>query len=88
MLIADRSRVILPPSMMAESEDEVIKWIYGGGALCPYNADAIKESCILTPLNCASLEINHKVRQISKEENSTHKESTVSLLFSNRSLIC
>ena len=51
----------LPDSFMAEKEEDIINWIYGGGALCVDNADEIKDSCVLTPLNNASLEINHKV---------------------------
>lgn len=46
---------------MAESEDEVIQSIYGNGAMRVEDADDVKDSCILTPLNDASLEINHKV---------------------------
>ena len=46
---------------MVDEEDDVIKWIYGGGALSVDSAEAIKNSCVLTPLNDASLEINHKV---------------------------
>lgn len=46
---------------MAETEDEVIDSIYGNGAMRVEDADDVKDSCILTPLNDASLEINHKV---------------------------
>jgi hypothetical protein len=47
--------------LAANTEDEVIAWMYGGGELRVNDADDIKECCVLTPLNVASLEINHKV---------------------------
>lgn len=52
---------LLPRELMAETEDEVIDSIYGNGAMRVEDADDVKDSCILTPLNDASLEINHKV---------------------------
>ena len=51
----------MPENFMVDEEDDVIKWIYGGGALSVDSAEEIKNSCLLTPLNDASLEINHKV---------------------------
>jgi hypothetical protein len=47
--------------MLAQSEEEIVDWIYGKEDLRVEDADSIKESCILTPLNDASLEINLKV---------------------------
>lgn len=55
------NRVKLPRHLLAESEDEIIDSIYGNGALRVEDAEDIKNSCLLTPLNDASLEINHKV---------------------------
>lgn len=54
----------MPSELMVESEEEIIEWIYGNGALRVENADDIKECAILTPLNEASLEINHKVSEL------------------------
>lgn len=59
---SDKNRVKLPQHLYAKSEDEAIDWMYGGNVLRVDNADDIKDSCLLTPLNDASLEINHKVR--------------------------
>jgi hypothetical protein len=63
----DRSCAIIPKELMAETEDDVINWIYGKGDLRVEDADGIKDSCILTPLNDASLEINHKVRMFNNQ---------------------
>ena len=52
----------MPGDLMVKEEDDVIQWIYGGGVLRVDDADDIKNSCVLTPLNDSSLEINHKVR--------------------------
>jgi hypothetical protein len=57
----DLSCVEIPQDLMASTEDEVIEWMYGQGGLRVEDVDDIKDSCILTPLNDASMEINHKV---------------------------
>lgn len=45
-----------------ETEDDLIYWAYGGKLLSKDNVDDVKDTCLLTPLNTAALEINEKVR--------------------------
>lgn len=53
--------VTLPEQMMTNTEDEVINWAFldENGGLRPF--EEIKDTCILTPHNDASIEINEKV---------------------------
>ncbi len=78
--ISDGCKAILPDELCAATEDEVINWAYGDGALNPDDATAIKNTSILTVLNKVSLEINNKVKNIFYP--------SITLFFHSRSWKC
>lgn len=49
------------PSFFMKSEEDVLQWAYGEDQLSPKNIEAIRDTCLLCPLNSVALEINETV---------------------------
>ncbi len=50
----------MPKDICMKKEEDVINWAFMG-TLNAENCHEVKDTCILTPLNSAAMEINEKV---------------------------